>query len=160
MKDIVTVVKEYGIDVKKEGSVLRAFCPFHNDSGKPNLTLYPETNSWYCFANCGGGDVVQFISRIENISREAAKFKITNVNVDLEDLQQKLDGLEVTQNNLTFNDQLSITVSNLFKDYLVKNPKNLSLTLELMKEIDLKLLMPIDVAKMQQILEELSNKLK
>jgi len=43
-----------------------AICPFHKDT-KPSLKVYDD--HWYCFGACGeGGDVVDFLCRIKNIS--------------------------------------------------------------------------------------------
>jgi len=28
----------------------RGYCPFHDDNGTPNFTVYEDTNSYYCFA--------------------------------------------------------------------------------------------------------------
>ena len=64
--DIVQIIKDAGIEVSEHGSVLRACCSFHRTSQglpekTPSLTIYPETNSFYCFG-CGiGGDAVSFI---------------------------------------------------------------------------------------------------
>jgi len=47
-------------------------CPFHTDAGRPNLHVYPATESFYCF-RCGvGGDAITFVERIESVGfREA-----------------------------------------------------------------------------------------
>ncbi|HLI51827.1 MAG TPA: CHC2 zinc finger domain-containing protein, partial [Thermomicrobiaceae bacterium] len=43
-------------------------CPFHRDLGRPNLTIFPESQSWFCFRCGAGGDVINFIQRIEGLS--------------------------------------------------------------------------------------------
>ena len=53
--------------LKRFGKVLRGKCPIHNDLNNPNFTVYPETNSFYCF-RCGkGGDVITFYMLLHNI---------------------------------------------------------------------------------------------
>lgn len=72
MSRIGHVVTSYGIGLRASGRTLTGRCPFHHDSGRPNLTVYEDTNSWYCF-RCGtGGDVIKFVRLIEGIGfREA-----------------------------------------------------------------------------------------
>ena len=41
-------------------------CPFHNEK-TPSFTVYPDTNSFYCFGCGAGGDVISFIRRIDNL---------------------------------------------------------------------------------------------
>ncbi len=71
-RPIGQVVEGYGIGLKAAGRTLIGRCPFHHDGGRPNLTVYEDTNSWYCF-RCGiGGDAISFIRLIEGIGfREA-----------------------------------------------------------------------------------------
>ena len=38
--------------VKKEGKNLIAFCPFHNDKKRPNLSIDTTNDTYHCFA-CG-----------------------------------------------------------------------------------------------------------
>ena len=50
----------YDGELKQISGVLRGACPFHHDTGTPNFTIYPKTNTWYCF-RCGvGGDSIKF----------------------------------------------------------------------------------------------------
>ena len=45
----------------------RGLCPFHDDKD-PSLYVYENTQSFYCFG-CGfGGDVFDFLMRIQNKS--------------------------------------------------------------------------------------------
>jgi DNA primase len=44
-----------------------AHCPFHDDR-RPTLTIFPHTQSWFCFACNFGGDVFEFVKRIEKVS--------------------------------------------------------------------------------------------
>lgn len=70
---IESVVSEY-VELKRRGRNLVGLCPFHNEK-TPSFTVFPETNSFYCFG-CGvGGEVVTFIRVIENLSFvDAVKF--------------------------------------------------------------------------------------
>ena len=70
---ITDVVARYGIQLRRSGRSLVGRCPFHEDAGRPNLYVYPASESFYCF-RCGiGGDVITFVERIEGVGfREAA----------------------------------------------------------------------------------------
>ncbi|MEG1551135.1 MAG: DNA primase, partial [Oscillospiraceae bacterium] len=57
--------------------------PFHNEK-TPSFTVYPETQSYYCFGCGAGGDVITFIRDIENLDYiEAAKFLADRVGLAL-----------------------------------------------------------------------------
>lgn len=54
------------------GDKLRGRCPFHEDSKNPNFFIYTKTNSWYCFAGCGGGDAISFYMKLHNVDFKQA----------------------------------------------------------------------------------------
>lgn len=63
--EIEDVVSQY-VELKRRGSTLIGLCPFHNEK-TPSFTVYPKTQSFYCFG-CGiGGDSVTFIKNIEHL---------------------------------------------------------------------------------------------
>lgn len=67
------VISSYVV-LKRAGSTFKGLCPFHNER-TPSFTVYPNTNSFYCFGCQNGGDVVTFIKNIENLDYvEAVKF--------------------------------------------------------------------------------------
>lgn len=73
LKDQVDVVDVIGqwVELRPGGRSLKGRCPFHKDRS-PSFAVYPETQSWHCFAGCGGGDVITFIQKIKNCGfREA-----------------------------------------------------------------------------------------
>ena len=63
--DIESVVSSY-VRMKRRGRNLVGLCPFHGEK-TPSFTLYPDTESFYCFGCGAGGDVITFIKRIENL---------------------------------------------------------------------------------------------
>jgi len=68
LRPIAEAVESYGIPLRRMGRSLIGRCPFHNDGGRPNLNVYPATESFYCF-RCGmGGDVITFIRQMEGLS--------------------------------------------------------------------------------------------
>ena len=45
----------------------RGLCPFHRET-QPSFTVYNDTNSFYCFGCGRGGDVINFVMEIEDIT--------------------------------------------------------------------------------------------
>lgn len=54
------------------GNKLRGFCPFHGDRTNPNFFIYLETNTWNCFAGCGGGDSISFFMKLKEVDFKTA----------------------------------------------------------------------------------------
>lgn len=74
VSDIHEVVSEY-VELKKSGKNWVGFCPFHEDRKTPNLTVFPETQNFKCFACGKQGDVFKFIQLKENLAfPEALEF--------------------------------------------------------------------------------------
>lgn len=63
--DIESVISQY-VNLRRRGKNLVGLCPFHNEK-TPSFTVYPENGSFYCFGCGAGGDVITFISLIENL---------------------------------------------------------------------------------------------
>ncbi len=71
--DIEDVIGSY-VQLKKRGRISVGLCPFHSEK-TGSFTVYPESQSFYCFGCGAGGDVIGFIRRIENLEYvEAIKF--------------------------------------------------------------------------------------
>ena len=64
---VEAVIADYGVELRPSGRALVGRCPFHIDGGRPNLHVYPDDRSWFCY-RCGiGGDVITFIGRMEGL---------------------------------------------------------------------------------------------
>ena len=63
--DIETVISSY-VNLKRRGKTFVGLCPFHNEK-TPSFTVYPETQSFYCFGCGAGGDVISFVRRMDNL---------------------------------------------------------------------------------------------
>lgn len=68
--DIESVISSY-VTLKRAGSNLKGLCPFHSEK-TPSFTVYPGTQSFYCFGCGAGGDVINFVMRTENLDYVAA----------------------------------------------------------------------------------------
>lgn len=64
--DIYDVVSR-SVSLKRAGRLYKGLCPFHSER-TPSFTLYPETQSFYCFGCGKGGDVITFTMEINHIS--------------------------------------------------------------------------------------------
>jgi DNA primase len=54
------------------GGKMKTICPFHKDNSNPNFFIYTLTNTWFCFAGCGGGDSIAFIMKLKNMDFKEA----------------------------------------------------------------------------------------
>ena len=63
--DINDVISTY-VTLRRRGRTYVGLCPFHNEK-TASFTVYPETQSFYCFGCGAGGDAVGFIRKIENL---------------------------------------------------------------------------------------------
>lgn len=66
-RPILSVVSSYNMCVSRG----MAQCPFHDDK-TPSMKIYEATNSFYCFGCGSGGDVIDFVAKIENINFKEA----------------------------------------------------------------------------------------
>ncbi len=80
--DIETTISSY-VNIKRAGRISKGLCPFHGEK-TPSFTVYPDTQSYYCFGCGNGGDVVTFIKNIENLDYlDAVKFLADRVGMDV-----------------------------------------------------------------------------
>lgn len=63
--DIESVISPY-VNLRHRGKTLVGLCPFHNEK-TPSFTVYPESQSFYCFGCNAGGEIITFVRRIENL---------------------------------------------------------------------------------------------
>lgn len=71
--DIEQTISMY-TPLKRRGKNLVGLCPFHNEK-TPSFTVYPDSQSFYCFGCGAGGEVISFIRRAENLDfTEAVRY--------------------------------------------------------------------------------------
>lgn len=68
--DVVDVIGMY-VNLKRAGSNYNGLCPFHSEK-TPSFTVFPGTQSFYCFGCGAGGDVITFLMKSENLDYVAA----------------------------------------------------------------------------------------
>ncbi len=63
--DITEVIGQY-VQLRRRGRTCTGLCPFHNEK-TPSFTVYPETQSFYCFGCGAAGDVISFVRKYNNL---------------------------------------------------------------------------------------------
>lgn len=85
--DMQSTMSSY-VNLKRKGSGYVCLCPFHSEK-TPSCTVFPETQSFYCFGCGAGGDVITFIMKIENLEyMESLRFLAQKAGLPMpEDVQ-------------------------------------------------------------------------
>lgn len=80
--DIVDVISQY-VTLKRSGRNFFGLCPFHNEKS-PSFSVSPDKQIFHCFG-CGvGGNVIHFVSKIENANfREALEILAERAGINL-----------------------------------------------------------------------------
>jgi len=68
--DIESLISSY-VTLKRAGTNQKGLCPFHSER-TPSFTVYPQTQSFYCFGCGAGGNAIDFLMRIENLDFRGA----------------------------------------------------------------------------------------
>lgn len=85
--DIVKVVSEY-VALKKKGNRYWGCCPFHGEK-TASFTVTPGKNLFHCFGCHAGGDVFNFVMKIENTSfPEAVKILANKFGIPIPEKQK------------------------------------------------------------------------
>lgn len=68
-----SVISQF-LELRQAGHNLQGLCPFHDDKDTWSLTVYPNTNSWYCFGCGRGGDIFNFLQERGKTFQEAVEW--------------------------------------------------------------------------------------
>ena len=60
-------VEAAGVALRGKGRVRQGVCPFHNEA-EGSFTVYADTEKFYCFGCGAGGDVLDFVGRMEGLT--------------------------------------------------------------------------------------------
>ena len=85
--DLISVIKEYVSDLKIDGVKAECRCPFHAER-TPSFHVNNSKGLWYCFGCHEGGNVFQFIQKIESCDFPEAVRKVAercNIKIDEDD---------------------------------------------------------------------------
>ncbi|NJK81910.1 MAG: DNA primase, partial [Chloroflexaceae bacterium] len=81
--NIVDIVSEV-VELRKSGRALQGFCPFHHNVNTPAFTVYPDTQSFYCFGCHAAGTVFDFVMRQRGLEfRETMELLAAHAGIEL-----------------------------------------------------------------------------
>ena len=93
-RNSVTDVIGGHVHLKRHGRIYRGLCPFHSEK-TPSFTVYPDTQSYYCFGCGAGGDIISFTKEINGLTYvEAVKMLAQQSGMPLPDEDDKLSRLK------------------------------------------------------------------
>jgi len=135
---ILDLCKKYRIDLKDQGDTKVGLCPFHNDTNRPNFTVYAHTDSWFCYTCSDGGDAIKFYAKIEGITRPEAIRKMFSGYQDI------IDRINYVPEPKPYNELIDLQISKQFREFIYKYPDKLSEAMCIMQEVDELLLTEVD----------------
>ena len=82
--DLAEVVSDYGIKLHVSGHTAKGLCPFHNED-TASFCVNTAKNLWHCFGCGKGGNVINFVMEMDNLSFLEAIKKLLKEkkNIDL-----------------------------------------------------------------------------
>src|SRR5947208_1956046 len=81
--DIVQLIGEHGVVLKKSGRGFTGLCPFHSEK-TPSFHVNPDTRSYKCFGCSEGGDAFTFLEKIDGVTpAEALRVLAERAGVEL-----------------------------------------------------------------------------
>jgi DNA primase len=81
--DIASFIGAY-VPLRKRGNDLVGLCPFHSEK-TPSFHVHPDKGFFKCFGCGAGGDVITFLSKLENLSfQDAVRALAKRAGVELE----------------------------------------------------------------------------
>lgn len=88
--DIVDVISQYVI-LKRSGRNFFGLCPFHKEKS-PSFSVSPDKQIFHCFGCGAGGNVIHFVSKIENADfKEAISILANRAGIELPTLNNYED---------------------------------------------------------------------
>ena len=92
--DIVDIIGQY-VTLKRSGRNFLGLCPFHKEKS-PSFSVSPDKQIFHCFGCNVGGDVLRFVSKIENLSfRETIEMLAEKSAVELPILEGQTDNRQL-----------------------------------------------------------------
>ena len=90
--DIVELIGSY-VTLRRAGSNYTGLCPFHSER-TPSFTVFPDTQSFFCFGCEAGGDAFTFVMRSENLEYpEAVEFLAKRAGIQIPETHEDSDQL-------------------------------------------------------------------
>lgn len=92
--NVLEILDRYNIDYREDkySDEVDMLCPFHDDNHFGNAKINSETGLFNCFSCGEGGNIYQFISKLEGVSVSEAYKKLIN-NFEEKNNNYNLDNL-------------------------------------------------------------------
>lgn len=88
--DIVDVISQY-VTLKRSGRNFFGLCPFHKEKS-PSFAVSPDKQIFHCFGCGAGGNVIHFVSKVENINfKETLELLAERARIELPTLENAED---------------------------------------------------------------------
>lgn len=88
--DIVDIISQYVI-LKRSGRNFFGVCPFHREK-TPSFSVSPDKQIFHCFGCGAGGNVIHFISKIENVDfKESLEILAERAGITLPTIDNSFD---------------------------------------------------------------------
>lgn len=115
--DIVDIISQYVV-LKRRGRNFLGLCPFHKEK-TPSFCVSPDKQIFHCFG-CGvGGDVITFITKIENLNyRDTIQMLAEKANITLPTVDNSIDNKRQMMKERVY--QINELVANLYHENLYK----------------------------------------
>ena len=88
--DIVDIISQY-VTLKRSGRNFFGVCPFHREK-TPSFSVSPDKQIFHCFGCGAGGNVIHFISKIENVDfKESLEILAERAGITLPTIDNSFD---------------------------------------------------------------------
>lgn len=116
--DIVAIISEY-VALKKNGKNYWGCCPFHSEK-TASFSVTPDKGFFYCFGCQAGGNIFNFIMKIENITFfEAVKLLASKMNIPLPQKEKTKEEL-IRDKQISLLYKINTTAKDFFFSCLTK----------------------------------------
>ena len=122
--DIVDLVSESGVQLRRSGRNHTGFCPFHSNTRTPAFVVWQETGTWKCFGECNdGGDIFKFVMKKEGWDfKETLRYLAEKAGVEMQQYTpQQKEQAEANDNLRTLLEEIALFYHQQLKTPAGKN---------------------------------------
>lgn len=120
--DIVRVIENYGIELKKKGAHYQCCCPLHNEK-TPSFMVDRAKGTWHCYGCQKHGNAIDFImeyKHVEFVEAVEELARIMNYQLTEQTAMSKEEQLKKERRRAQI--EINKKAMQLFKEQLEKNP--------------------------------------
>lgn len=115
--DIVDVISQYVV-LKRSGRNFFGLCPFHREKS-PSFSVSPDKQIFHCFGCGAGGNVIHFVSKIENLDfRQTIESLAERAGITLPTLENGQDNEKIRLKEKVY--QINKITAQFFHENLYK----------------------------------------